>query len=59
MGAPSLEVDAMEEGITLATLDSHDCPVESRMASFLSSEGSPGIKISLTKADSLEMALEN
>ena len=47
----------MEEGITLATLDSHDCPVESRMASFLSSEGSPGIKISLTKADSLENGL--
>ena len=47
----------MEEGITLATLDSHDCPVGSRMTSLLSSYGSPGIEISLTKADSLEHGL--
>ena len=47
----------MEEGLTLATLDSHDCPVGSRMASFLSSEGSPEFRIDLTQTQSLEDGL--
>ena len=52
------EVDAMKEGVALATLDSPSCPVGSRMASFLSSDGAPEIEIELTEYDSLDHGLK-
>tara|TARA_Y100000766_G_scaffold161627_1_gene138791 strand:- start:594 stop:1694 length:1101 start_codon:yes stop_codon:yes gene_type:complete len=51
--APSLEVDAMDERLNVATLDSPGCPVGERIGSFIGSGNSSGLDITSISTYSL------
>ena len=57
MGAPSLEVDAMDERLTIATLDSPGCPVGDRIGSFIASEISSELDIASTVTHNLSKGM--